>query len=267
MLNIAKEKGYDFIEYADANLYDNDINDSPTEHVHNNRKGKILLRHDIDVDLSAAVKMANEEFNSGIKSTYFLMLRSPCYNLMSRSSHNYVNEILQLNHNIGLHYDHGHDLENKNDFSYTHKQIELQSKWLESLFSCKISAVSFHQPNIKAVQDLNNFGCLLNTYSKSLREKYQYISDSNRKFSLFDSDKYTEKSICRLNKLANYYPKNIQLLIHPLWWIYEESSTEKVWDQALIKNFEISQKQLLKTERAYGPTRSFKISTHKNNYK
>ena len=267
MIRLAQERGYNFIYFNDVKFISENSKDTTYDLISNYNKGQILLRHDVDVNLSAAAKMASAEHKLGVKTTYFLMWRSPCYNLMSRSSQKYVEKILTLGHSIGLHYDHGFDLENEKDSSFTYEQIEIQSKWLETLFSCKISAVSFHQPNIKIIQELNNFGYLLNTYNKSLRENYYYISDSNRKFSLFNFDKHSEKSIRNINKLADCYPKNIQLLIHPLWWIYEESSTEKVWNQALIKNFEISQKQLLKTERAYGLTRSFKISTHEENYK
>jgi len=42
-----------------------------------------LLRHDVDADLAAAHDMATIENNLDIHSTYFVMMRSPLYNLFS----------------------------------------------------------------------------------------------------------------------------------------------------------------------------------------
>jgi len=52
-----------------------------------------LLRHDVDVDVGAALEMAKVEKSLGVSSTYFLMLRPPVYNLMSRHNHQAVKKI------------------------------------------------------------------------------------------------------------------------------------------------------------------------------
>ena len=61
-----------------------------------NEGGIILLRHDVDNDVQAARKMAFLENKLGIRSTYFLMTRSPIYNLFSRHNQDAVEEILKL---------------------------------------------------------------------------------------------------------------------------------------------------------------------------
>ena len=46
----------------------------------------------------------------GIQSTYFIMLRSPVYNLFSRENSEYLKKIIGFGHHIGLHYDDAYDI-------------------------------------------------------------------------------------------------------------------------------------------------------------
>ena len=110
LLHYAKNAGYNFVFFDQiSNFSHKDHSGFGTNIVDCNQSASLLLRHDIDADLSAAYKMAKEEAEIGIQSTYFLMWRSPCYNLMSRSNHQFVELILEMGHQIGLHYgsDHG----------------------------------------------------------------------------------------------------------------------------------------------------------------
>jgi hypothetical protein len=206
-------------------------------------KGRILLRHDVDVDLSAAAVMARTEAQLGIKSTYFLMWRSPCYNLMSRAGQEFAEQILELGHDIGLHYDQGFDSSRSKSEQFSANQINLQADWIEHLLDCQVSAVSFHQPSKVLLQADIQCGKRVNTYDRSTLSGFRYISDSNHE----------------LDALKRCFPEDLQLLVHPMWWVYDEDSTRKVWDMALTNNFNKAQKQFLETERAYGPKREIII--------
>lgn len=65
----------------------------------------VLLRHDVDLDLEAALAMAHIEAEMGIASTYFVMVRTQFYNVFSQAGSHYVRTILDLGHDIGLHFD------------------------------------------------------------------------------------------------------------------------------------------------------------------
>ena len=129
--------------------------------------------------------------------------------------------------------------------------IACEADILEKMFRRRINAVSFHQPSFDVLQGKVDTGERINTYSKEHLRGYFYISDSNRVFKLFpDAAKFIES----LNG------QSIQLLIHPMWWVYENSpTTNAVWDQALLANFNLAQIQLHETERAFGEKREFKI--------
>src|SRR5688572_19028064 len=69
-----------------------------------------LLRHDVDVSVEYALAMARIEAEAGVRATYFLMLRSPAYNLLGRHASLAVREMAALGHDIGVHFDAGHPL-------------------------------------------------------------------------------------------------------------------------------------------------------------
>ena len=64
-----------------------------------------LIRHDVDWDLELALKIAQLENNLEIKSTYFILVTSELYNILSPSNKKLINKIKNLNHEIGLHFD------------------------------------------------------------------------------------------------------------------------------------------------------------------
>lgn len=245
MLVGAKRAGYSFIDFAAI--------DGCSAPMMSGRQ--CLLRHDVDADLSAAFVMARVERELGISSTYFLMLRSPLYNLLGRHNHAVVEKILGLDHAIGLHYDQGFDLQRGLTPAQTAVGVEQEARWLESLFNTRIAAVSFHQPGPAVLEGEINTGTRINTYDRSRLAAFDYFSDSNRQFPLAQlaGGGITEA-------VAEYAPRDLQLLIHPMWWVYDDNSTEAVWDRAIHSSLQTMQQQLLETERAYGAARRFSIS-------
>jgi len=68
LLDAAKAGGYKFVAFK-----------------REPRPGDLLLRHDVDMSLAAAVTMAELEAEHDVSATYFLMTRSDFYNLDSPS--------------------------------------------------------------------------------------------------------------------------------------------------------------------------------------
>ena len=65
--------------------------------------GEILLRHDVDLSLDAALGMAELEAEAGAAATYFLLSRSEFYNLDSPSGEAAIERLRGLGHRVGLH--------------------------------------------------------------------------------------------------------------------------------------------------------------------
>jgi hypothetical protein len=259
----AKNAGYNFIFFDQISNHTHQDHFGISQNGLSNQSANLLLRHDIDGDLYAASQMAKEEAEIGIHSTYFLMWRSPCYNLMSRSNHQFVELILEMGHQIGLHYDQGFDALRTSTFDETSLMVKKQADWMEDLFSTKISSVSFHQPSSSLLQEGVDCGKRINTYDRLKLANYNYISDSNRVFPIWqNSSKESEKS-SSIKALADLFPKNVQLLIHPMWWVYDNETTEEVWDSVIYCNIKHTLRQLTETEGAYGPQRDVLVSPRK----
>jgi hypothetical protein len=65
--------------------------------------GDLLLRHDVDLSLEAAVELAELEAEEGASATYFLMTQSIFYNLASSPGERALERIRVLGHRVGLH--------------------------------------------------------------------------------------------------------------------------------------------------------------------
>lgn len=63
----------------------------------------VVLRHDIDVSLRLALEIARVEYALGAQATYFVLLRSPFYNILSRSNAEIMLQIQQYGHRIAPH--------------------------------------------------------------------------------------------------------------------------------------------------------------------
>jgi hypothetical protein len=65
--------------------------------------GDLLLRHDVDLSLNAAVQLAELEADAGAVATYLVMTRSEFYNLHSSSGERALERLHELGHRVGLH--------------------------------------------------------------------------------------------------------------------------------------------------------------------
>ena len=86
LLDAARAGGYRFA------YFDND----PHE-------GDLLLRHDVDLSLEAALRLAELEAENGAAATYFLMSESVFYNLASHEGRAAIGALRELGHRVGLH--------------------------------------------------------------------------------------------------------------------------------------------------------------------
>ncbi len=64
--------------------------------------GDLLLRHDVDLSLEAALALAELEAELGTPATYLLMTRSEFYNLAAPSGEAAIERLRRLTHRVGL---------------------------------------------------------------------------------------------------------------------------------------------------------------------
>jgi len=189
------DSGYSFEFFGDA---EKNINEN---------KSFVLLRHDIDMSIEKALKIAEIEKNLGVKSTYFFLLRNDFYNIFSKRATNLIKKILSFGHELGLHFDTDSyvDLDiNKINFECK-KEALILGNW----FNKKVNTISFHRPNdfILSGDPLLTYP-LLHSYMPLFSSEIKYMSDSKgiwNNGNPLDSDSFKNQ-------------KPIQILTHPIWW-------------------------------------------------
>lgn len=70
---------------------------------HDPEPGDLLLRHDVDLSLAAALDLAEAEQELGAAATYFVMTASVFYNLASPEGQRALTRLRELGHQVGLH--------------------------------------------------------------------------------------------------------------------------------------------------------------------
>ena len=173
----------------------------------------VLMRHDIDMSVEMALKIAKIEYELGVTSTYFFMIRNDFYNIFSKSGTLLVNEILSLGHHLGIHFDcdaYGDNLTEDEINTECLKEVRMLKKW----FNKNVGAVSFHKPSKLVLEGSEALTTpFIHTYMKSLMKDIHYVSDSRGEWKYdhpFQQDAFKTK-------------KPIQILTHPIWW--DTSST------------------------------------------
>lgn len=162
----------------------------------------VYLRHDVELSLPSALRIATLESELEISATYLFSLRSPFFNLLSSDSINIVGQIQDMGHEVGLHH-------------VPHGPISLADLAGEIGLAAEIlpgfdeRLVSIHAPRSLTDPDLSNISQQLErVYGPLWGNEVEYISDS--------SGEWRDSGIADL--LAGNVSRSVQLLLHPYWW-------------------------------------------------
>ena len=162
----------------------------------------IIVRHDIDWDITKAYEFSILEKSIGITSTYYVMLTSEIYNIFSPSNVKMLNTMIDNGFEIGLHFDPMLYTNHSEDLSYYfNKEIAL----FESFFGIKIKSYSMHQPSVHGEYLKTD---LIDAYHTDIFHTDFYISDSCFNFRGKNPIEFLKKSDSRL----------VQFLTHPSQW-------------------------------------------------
>jgi len=167
-----------------------------------------LLRHDVDVSLEYAARLAAIEQNLGIPATFFVRLRAAGYNAHSQRSRVVLRSIEEAGGEIGLHYE---GAINGEGLDKAWRRFLLEKAVLEDLVG-RCIGVALHTPrrcSAFAEEALREVGVL---YDVSWQERFgalTFISDSNG----------TWHGGCLCEHLRTR--AGLHALLHPAWWVAE----------------------------------------------
>jgi hypothetical protein len=148
--------------------------------------GDLLLRHDVDLSLDAAVRLAQLEADEGASATYFLMTESVFYNLASSEGVAAIARLRSLGHRVGLH-------------------AVYPDAALDDRFD---PVVAWHNPDpAYMTQPVDG---AVNAMQQGYFDPATYRSDSNQRW----------RHGCPHDELAAGAFPWLQLLTHPEIWVY-----------------------------------------------
>ncbi len=202
LLALLKTQGYVFTNYHD----------------HARHERCVILRHDIDYDLSASVRMAELEAQEGVRATYFVLLRTDFYNVASKEGRAALQRIHDLGHEIGLHFDElaYSDLEGEQ----VPRKIQEEVAILSHMTGLPITSISMHRPSQTTLTADYEFPLLVNSYSHTFFYGFKYLSDSRRRW---------REPVMEIVKAGTY--DRLHILTHAFWYHdTEQSITQTVKD-------------------------------------
>jgi hypothetical protein len=161
--------------------------------------GALILRHDVDLSLDAALAVAEVEAEEGAWSTWFLMTRSVFYNLASSEGERAISRLRELGHRVAHHAVYPHvDLDERFD-----------------------PVVAWHNP------DPDYMGApiagAVNVMEPPFFDPERYRSDSNQRW----------RHGCPHEPLARGELEWLQLLTHPEIWAFEGRTMRETMESML----------------------------------
>lgn len=198
----ALASGYDFAPFTEA----------PTPAAR-----RIYLRHDVDYSLKLALRLAQINAQLGVRGTFFVLLRSQVYNLLSSWSCEIVGRIHELGQHIALHaVVRGSAPEQVGanllaDFEFARSNLPMLSP-----------VFSWHNPTAELIEGglgSEQLAGLTNAYSARFIKEIAYFSDSNMRHAADDFLEFVS---------SGKYP-TLQLLLHPLNWVVGGGSMRDVF--------------------------------------
>ena len=161
--------------------------------------GTLILRHDVDLSLEAALAVAEAETEEGAWSTWFLMTRSVFYNLASSEGERTIARLRELGHRVAHH-----------------------AVWPNADLDERFDpVVAWHNPEPEFMQA--PIPSAVNVMQPPFFESEHYRSDSNQHW----------RHGCPHDDLREHRFEWLQLLIHPEIWVFDGATMRETMESML----------------------------------
>lgn len=172
----------------------------------------VLLRHDIDVSLESALIIAELEHSLGLKSTYFVWIGAPFYNVFDPVQSRIIRQIQNLGHEIGLHFDEtAYGAPALDDLR---RAVDTEARTLATVIGRQVRAISLHRPSQRMLDADFRLPHYVNAYQGRFFKEYKYLSDSARR--------WREGCVC--THVPGGTIQRLHLVVHPFWWTDPEAA-------------------------------------------
>jgi len=192
----------------------------------------LIVRHDVDISLESALRVAEMESRLRVAAVFLVLLRTEMYNPFSRDGERCLRTLIKLGHEIGLHFDASLYSDEVDVLDHA---CAMECTLMESFLSRPVRIVSFHRP-AKALIGLDRrLAGRRHAYEPAFVKAMGYCSDSRGGWH--HGHPLEHSAIARGHAL--------QLLTHPIWWDARagETPVEKLNRLALAR-FDVTRLEL-----------------------
>lgn len=159
----------------------------------------VELRHDVDLSLISAYKMAQMEYEEGVRSIYYIRFQSDYYNPLSPSSVAMLTKMVNMGHELGLH-------------------VETTEVWDDESLVDNLNSLGL-------IFEFKKFTFHINSYKTKEFINQKYAGYENKNIvPLYISDSRGEFGRDKIKWLKEH--NNYTLLIHPEWWMHKGTKKE-----------------------------------------
>jgi hypothetical protein len=166
-----------------------------------------ILRHDVDYSPRAALRLAEQEADRGVRATYFLLAGTGYYNLLAPEHAHVARTLARLGHEVALHYD-------VNSFTPFPAEawprlLRAQAALLSELAGAPVVSIAMHQPALNGADPFRDMDLgFLNAYDDRFTLDAAYVSDSCRAWRNSGWEMVT----------SGIFPPRLHLCLHPINW-------------------------------------------------
>ncbi|MGB8275820.1 MAG: hypothetical protein WCF16_11215 [Alphaproteobacteria bacterium] len=197
------------------------------------RQRHLVLRHDLDMSIEAALPVAALEADLGMAATYFVLLRTEMYNPFSAASRRDLLLLADQAHAIGLHFDASlYD----QDWAALEAGAAVECRVLEDILGRPVEIVSFHRPAEHLLGQDRPLAGRRHTYEPRFFRDMGYCSDSRGEWRF--GRPLAHEAVAKGAAL--------QLATHPIWWVAGEGESVR----AKLDRFALARFDLLRAELA-----------------
>ena len=190
-------------------------------------RAHLILRHDVDFDLTAAVQMAELESANGWSAQYFVLVRSEFYNLYSKHSSTALLRLVELGHGVGLHFDARLYPPPPPEADDLRQGLAEEIDVVELLAKRPIDIFSLHRPQPDLLSRDFSIEGRLNAYAPRFTEQMGYCSDSRGGWHHGHPNDHA----------AVRAHRGLQLLTHPIWWMDGDNSARETLERVLDRRY------------------------------
>lgn len=163
----------------------------------------LILRHDIDFDLEAALILAEAEADRDWHAHYFVLTRSEFYNVSAPRCRAAIRKLQNLGHSVGLHFD-----ASQYDPTEMTAAVDDESAVIEAITGSPASVFSLHRPHPDLLEATLTVPGRTNAYAPESFRDIGYVSDSRGAWH----------HGAPLEQDAVAAGRPLQMLTHPIWW-------------------------------------------------